>query len=76
MVYIYGFQGRIREIEGSRGLFEFSDPADPTHLQEMWVDLAHLERRPPPSPELRYTGGGVVACHACGNAFHECECSK
>lgn len=27
-------------------------------------------------PPHRYTGGGVIACHLCGNAHEECECQS
>jgi len=83
MEEVYGIQGRVVEISDlspKKALFEFS-PSSERGLQRMWVDAADVWPslidagiQPKPLPPLEYTGGGIIACHPCGNAYEECEC--
>jgi hypothetical protein len=75
MINVYGFYGTVVEVRGSVALFEFSHPSEPNHKQKMWVPAEDAGITPlrPLSP-VEFTGGGIVACHPCGNAHEECEC--
>lgn len=76
MVEVYGFWGKIVEVRGENALFEFSHPSEPKN-QQMWVRTSDVNgfvpRRSVTTPIL-FTGGGIIACHSCGNAHGECEC--
>jgi len=76
MTEVYGRWGKIIEVHGDRALFEFTHPSEPRHTQKMWVPAidAGIQTKRAPLPPLAYTGGGIVACHPCGNAHGECEC--
>ena len=73
---VYGFWGKIIEVRGENALFEFTHPSEPRHKQRMWVLSADAGIAPKKKtlPPLRYTGGGIVGCHHCGNDYGECEC--
>lgn len=75
MTEVYGFWGKIIEVRGDNALFEFSHPSE-SKLQRMWVLAidAGITPKPKKLSPLRYTGGGIVGCHPCGNDYGECEC--
>lgn len=75
MVEVYGFWGEIKEVRGDLALFEFSHPSE-QGKQKMWVKAEDvgIVPTPEPLPPIEYTGGGIIACHPCGNAHEECEC--
>lgn len=75
MTEVYGFRGKIIEVRGDNALFEFFHPSE-SKPQRMWVLAADAGIAPKKEtlPPLRYTGGGIVGCHPCGNDFGDCEC--